>query len=103
MTLESYKSKFYFMLTLGSPHLGLLDQQSGLVKTGFWIMANFIQHPSMVELALKDTQSPENSQIFALSRQNGLSWFKKLVLVASRQDDYVPFEIARIEQSSQLP
>ena len=37
--------------------------------------------------------------MYQLSQREGLNWFKKVVLVASFQDRYVPFASARLELS----
>ena len=46
---------------------------------------------------MDDTKNSEDSCLFKLSQYDGLEWFKHLVLVSSYQDQYAPFDSARIQ------
>lgn len=95
--LEVYKSKMHTFLTFSSPHLGLFYPQSKLVRIGMSLMNSLSSSSSIDELLLNDTKNPFDSYLYKLSKENGLNWFKNVVLVSSFQDTYSPYESAKIE------
>ncbi|CAD8143802.1 unnamed protein product [Paramecium octaurelia] len=101
--LSMHQNKMKFYVSLGSPHVGLFVKQNSLVKTGLWFMTNFSSSQSMAELQLQDASMPQNSYLYYLSTVQSLEWFQKVILVSSTQDDFVPFEIARLEKSTRVP
>lgn len=46
---------------------------------------------------MTDSKNIEECALYKLSNSPGLSWFKNIVLVSSYQDQYVPFDSARIQ------
>lgn len=46
---------------------------------------------------MTDGNSVEQSCLYKLSSMPGLSWFENILLVCSNQDQYVPFDSARIQ------
>ena len=46
---------------------------------------------------MTDTNDSKNSFLYNLSLTEGIEWFKNIALVGSFQDNYAPFESARIE------
>jgi len=40
--------------------------------------------------------------LYKLSKKPGLSWFKKVVLLASHQDLYVPYYSARMQKNEEI-
>ncbi|CAD8060480.1 unnamed protein product [Paramecium sonneborni] len=102
-SLSMHQTKMRFYVSLGSPHIGLFVKQKSLVKTGLWFMTTFSSSQSMAELQLQDASIPQNSYLYQLSKIQCLEWFQKVILVSSLQDDFVPFEIARLEKSNRVP
>ena len=45
---------------------------------------------------MTDNKDLEKTALFELSKYEGLSWFKHIILVSSFQDQYAPFDSARI-------
>jgi hypothetical protein len=45
---------------------------------------------------MKDTEDLRMSYFFRLSENKALNGFKKIVLISSSQDGYIPYESARI-------
>jgi hypothetical protein len=45
---------------------------------------------------MKETANARKSFLYRLSQSKSLNGFKKLVFLSSSQDEYVPFESARI-------
>jgi hypothetical protein len=45
---------------------------------------------------MTDAKDLEKTALFDLSRQEGLGWFKQIIFVSSFQDQYAPFDSARI-------
>lgn len=46
---------------------------------------------------MTDNKDLEKTALFELSKAEGLGWFKHIVLVSSFQDQYAPFDSARIQ------
>ena len=100
--LVKYKDKMYTLITLSSPHLGCTHSKSKLVGAGLWVITKFKRSHSLKQLGIVDTNDPRTSFIYSLSKTQGLEWFKHLILISSEQDNYVPFESARIEGNNEL-
>jgi hypothetical protein len=45
---------------------------------------------------MQDCKELEKTALYDLSKQEGLNWFKQVILVSSFQDQYAPFDSARI-------
>ncbi|CAG9336161.1 unnamed protein product [Blepharisma stoltei] len=95
--LSELKEKLNLYMTFGSPHLGCICGSSKLIDAGLWLLAKLKKTISLQQLAMTDSKNPRKTCIYSLSRAEGLGWFKKIILVSSSQDNYVPFESARIE------
>ena len=95
--LECYKSKFYTFLSLSSPHLGYMYNSNKLFDTGMWFLRKWKKSRSLAQLSMSDGQGVEDSTLYRLSSVEGLAWFQNIVLVCSNQDQYVPFDSARIQ------
>ena len=52
---------------------------------------------SIKQLRLEDYNKIEGTCLYLLSKADGLQWFKYITLVSSSQDEYAPFDSARIE------
>ena len=44
----------------------------------------------------------EDSLLFQLSKKEGLQWFTQVALFSSHQDQYVPFQSARVQLNPQI-
>ena len=88
---------FHFFISFSSPHLGYMHNSSKLVGAGMWILKKLKKTESLQQLSMNDASDPKKSLLFALSSADGLGWFKYIGLVGAHQDNYAPFESARIE------
>jgi pimeloyl-ACP methyl ester carboxylesterase len=95
--LEQYADKMYSYFSLSSPHLGYMYNASKIIEAGMWFLKKWKKSLSLTQLSLADTANPEDSFLFKLSMAPGLNWFKNIAFVSSWQDQYAPFESARIE------
>lgn len=84
--LERLKDKFHGFVSLCSPHLGYMYKTSRLFSTGMWLMNKWKKSTSMTQLRMADGRTVEECYLFRLSQQEGLSWFKHMILVSSYQD-----------------
>lgn len=50
---------------------------------------------------MQDNEIIEETFLYKLSKKPGLEWFKKIILLASYQDLYVPYHSARIQKNHQ--
>lgn len=46
---------------------------------------------------MSDSKNMEDTCLYKLSNAKGLLWFKNVALVSSYQDQYAPFDSARIQ------
>ena len=60
-------------------------------------MKNWRKSISLTQLSMTDTSDPEDSCLFRLSQMPGLEWFKNILFCCSAQDNYAPFDSARIQ------
>eukprot|EP00347_Sterkiella_histriomuscorum_P005091 403357933 len=95
--LEKFKDKFHGYLTLCSPHLGYMYKSSKLFNAGLWVLKKWRKSQCLAQLSMSDHKDLESTTIFELSKQKGLEWFKHIILVSSFQDQYAPFDSARIQ------
>ncbi len=87
----------YTYISLSSPHLGFLYNSSKIIDAGMWILKQLKKSESLKQLSMSDHNDLRKSFLYELSKKQGLSWFKNVVLFSSVQDNYGPFESSRIE------
>ena len=95
--LEEYKDKFYSYVSLSSPHLGYMFSKNTLFNAGMWFLKKWKNSASLTQLSMSDASKIEESCLFKLSGLEGMNWFQNIVLVCSWQDQYAPFDSARIQ------
>jgi len=95
--LAEYSGKMHLFMTLSSPHLGYMYNSSKIIDAGMWILKKWKKSVSLIELSMTDDEDPEKTYLYKLSTKKGLGWFKNLALVSSYQDQYAPFDSARIQ------
>lgn len=96
--LEKYKQHFHSLITLSSPHLGYAYSASKLVDAGLWLLNAMKKCTSILQMTMQDHEQPQETFLYKLSQKPGLEWFKKVVLLASHQDLYVPYYSARLQK-----
>ena len=62
-----------------------------------WFLKQWRKSKSLIQLSMTDSSNPEDSFLYKLTQAKGLNWFKNVALVSSYQDQYAPFESARME------
>ena len=97
--LQEYSSKMYSFISLSSPHLGYMYTASRLVDAGMWLLKAWSKALCLKQLSMTDQTDPYETVLYRLSGFPGLGAFKHIVLVASHQDQYAPFESVRVEVS----
>jgi pimeloyl-ACP methyl ester carboxylesterase len=95
--LEDYSAKMHLFMTLSSPHIGYMYNSSKIIDAGMWILKKWKKSISLTQLSMSDAERMEDTYLYKLSQQKGLSWFKNVALVSSYQDQYAPFDSARIQ------
>eukprot|EP00117_Sycon_ciliatum_P029412 scpid25046/ scgid3311/ Protein FAM135A len=93
--LSCYLPLLQVYVSFAAPHLGTAHANS-VVSTGMWLMRKWKKSTSLCQLAMKDTSDKRRSFLYQLSLKPGLALFKSVLLVASHQDQYVPFHSAHI-------
>lgn len=97
-------SKFHLFLTLSSPHLGYTCSTNRLVDAGMWVLKRWKKSDCLQQLTFSDAKQPKDSFMYKLAAEKSaaLAHFNHLVLLSSYQDQYVPYESARIEISTKV-
>lgn len=95
--LHEYSSKMYTFLTFSTAHIGYSHTNISLFKTGFWVLKKWRKSTCLEQLAMTDNADPRECFLYKLSKTKGMEFFKGIVLVSCYQDQYAPFESARIE------
>ena len=72
----------YGYTSIGTPHLGLTNS-SGLIKTAPSIINKISESAALTQLNLQDSPQIESTQLYNLSKQSCLEWFKHVYLMAS--------------------
>jgi len=68
-----------------------------LFDAGMWVLKKWRKSKCLTQLSMSDQNSVEETCLFRLAQLPGLEWFKNIALVCSFQDQYVPFDSARIQ------
>ncbi|CAG9314816.1 unnamed protein product [Blepharisma stoltei] len=97
--LAFLKNNMYCLITLSTPHLGLVASWSPLFEFGKWLIKKWQNSRSFEQMSLSDTSLSKRSYIYELSKTPGLEYFEKIVLFSSPDDIYVSQDSARIENS----
>lgn len=95
--LEEFSKKMHLFLTFSSPHLGIIEGSSKLIRAGLWVLNNFKKCESLKQLSFSDSLKIEECAMFKLAQEKGCEWFNHMVVVSSPQDLYSPHYSARIE------
>lgn len=87
-------------ITLSSPHLGYMYNQSTIIDAGMWFLKTWKKSICLQQLRMTDQKDIEQCKLYKLSQEKGLEWFKNIIFVSSYQDMYAPFDSARIQISN---
>lgn len=98
--LEEYKSKMFTFLSFSSPHLGYIYAANSLFTTGLWVAKKLRNSKCLEQLSMTDADELDDSFLSRLAHRKGLEHFQHIALVSSYQDQYAPYESARIEMSA---
>lgn len=97
---DEYHDKLFTYYSLSSPHLGYMYAENSLFNAGLWFAKSILGSKCLEQLTMTDSPGVEETFISQLARTRGLEYFRHIALVASHQDNYAPFESARIEVGS---
>mmetsp|Transcript_22503 Transcript_22503/g.70425 ORF Transcript_22503/g.70425 Transcript_22503/m.70425 type:complete len:202 (+) Transcript_22503:2470-3075(+) len=97
ISFSRFRSKLHTFITLSSSHCGNKYMTSALVSGGMWAIMQLQKSTLLEELQLTDKPSRPDAFIYKLSAEKGLEHFRFVILVASRQDSYVPVHSAHIQ------
>ena len=95
--LQDLAPKFHFFMTFSTPHIGYMYNSSVLVDAGMWIIKKWKKSLCMKQLSMTDYDNVYDCFLYGLSKLQGIEWFKHIAFVGSVQDNYAPFESARID------
>lgn len=96
--LREYASKIYGLITICTPHLGLLPKSLSFLHRGLFLAVRTMAPREMFEtLALADGRHAQESMMFKLSRDNGIKNFRKIVFMSTSMDWQFPAFSSRAE------
>lgn len=93
--LHAYNGCFQTYVSLATPHLGAVGDKFW-VNTGMKLLSRVKNNQSLREMALED----EEGYLLKLSTNDGMGWFKNVILIANYDDGYTPYESAKILYNS---
>ena len=97
-SLRELWPRLWSYTSISGPHLGYLYSDNRLLRSGMRILERLNESESMAQLSMTDAPAGgEPPYMQRLANHEGLSLFRHVVLVASKQDRYVPYHSARIE------
>lgn len=97
--LKLYKKYFHTFMTLSTPHLGFLYDTKMIVNVGIWLLKKYKKSKCLSQLSFSDAPQIKDCYMYRLSQSEGIGWFTNIILLASHQDNYSPFESSRMEMS----
>ncbi|KAL0033798.1 hypothetical protein WJX77_005511 [Trebouxia sp. C0004] len=95
--LKVYLPCLWLFLSLSGPHLGYLCSANKLFCSGMWLFKKFTAGRTLHELTFTDAPELQECYLHNLAAAPSLTLFKCVLLAASPQDQYVPFDSTRIQ------
>lgn len=86
-------------ISLSTPHLGSL-YGTQLTGAGMKIYRFVKKLEALNELEFADSANIQDTFLYYLNQQPSLKYFKRIILVSSPYDDYVPYSSSRIERGN---
>ncbi|KAL0029608.1 hypothetical protein WJX79_007819 [Trebouxia sp. C0005] len=99
--LKAYLPSLWLFLSLSGPHLGYLCSANKLFCSGMWLFKKFTAGRTLHELTFTDSPELKDCYLHNLAAAPSLTLFKCVLLAASPQDQYVPFDSTRIQWQSE--
>jgi hypothetical protein len=98
--LHEYSSKMFTIMMFSCQHLGFLTESLSLVSTGLWGLKKWRKSKFLEQMSMTDASEPKETFIYRLSKTKGLEFFKWIALISCAQDQFAPFESARVVMNS---
>ncbi|KAH7728549.1 hypothetical protein AAVH_03860 [Aphelenchoides avenae] len=95
--MKPWVPKLYTLLTLNSPHCGLMYNQRA-ANWGITLLQWWKQSAAIGQLTLKDAVQFQDCFLYKLSKNNVFGYFRHVLLVGSYNDLYVPGHSALVDQ-----
>ena len=92
--LVDYKACMHSIVTLSSPHVGIVYAGNSLLKFGKWVLKKLQKSVSFLQMIMKDNKNFNECFLYKLSTSDGLDWFQHVVLFICSDDPYVPVDSA---------
>eukprot|EP00922_Rhytidocystis_sp_ex-Travisia-forbesii_P018394 GHVS01027321.1.p1 GENE.GHVS01027321.1~~GHVS01027321.1.p1 ORF type:complete len:1144 (-),score=209.02 GHVS01027321.1:157-3588(-) len=100
--LGLFSDRLFSFITFSSPHLGYAHNANKLVDAGIWVLKKWRKSVCLQQLTMSDHKDPKQTLLYALSLSSELHKFQNICLVSSYQDQYAPFDSARIELNATI-
>ena len=97
--LTLHQHIFNTLITFSSPHLGISQNDNSLVNLGVWFLIKMDKVANLKELNFQSV-NPNDSSMMRLAKCELLHLFKRVVVVCSRNDEFVPFYSTSLDRSA---
>lgn len=81
--LSEYSDRMYLFMSLSSPHLGYMYNNSKLIEAGIWFLRNTRKSECLEELHMTDQEQLADCYLYKLTNNPGLGWFRNIALLCS--------------------
>jgi len=98
--LHEYSSKMFTLMMFSCQHLGFLSEPLSMVSAGLWGLKKWRKSKFLEQMSMSDASDPKETFIYRLSKTKGFEFFKQVALVSCKQDQFAPYESARVVMSS---
>lgn len=100
--LPEFQNYFHAYVSLGSPHLGMINSHSILMQAGFTLFKKVTGNNLLQQLDLSDAPRLEDTELYKLSQSKGLDSMRHVVFIGAREDGYGCIESAIVEPGDRI-
>ena len=88
--IKRFRKNFNMLMTLCTPHLGLLETNNCLIDTGIFYLKSIKKLQNIKELCGEEERQESGNFLEELAKDESLSYIKCMILVGSGEDYQVP-------------
>ena len=91
---------FDTLITISTPHIGISEKEGSYINKGISLVSGAKKLLAIKELYLEDNDDIRNTFIYNLTEDDGISFFKNVLLFHSSYDVFCPSNSSRIQSNS---
>ena len=101
--LLPFQDKMHFFVSLSTPHLGMQYSDNTILDQIMTVARKWKKSEAIAQLQLLDAPKLRDCYLYKLAQRKELAWFKRLLLISSPMDKYVPFGSACVHMDVRAP